>query len=163
MCTAAALITRLKTASLTLVIAESCSGGLVADAFACVPGASAVLWGSFVSYSYKAKEMMLGIKHDILESAGAVSDMTACAMVCGALGNSTADIALSVTGIAGPDGDGSDNPAGTVWIGVGRRGGEAHAQRFFFPGSRAEVRSAAVKTALYTLDSFLKEEVYNAV
>jgi PncC family amidohydrolase len=129
---------------LRLVLAESCTAGLAASLLAEVSGASRVLWGSYVTYTGKAKEGMLGLDPEILEKHGAVSRETALAMAEGALRGSGADIAASVTGLAGPDGDGSLKPVGTVFIaGVRRAGGPAEVREYHFTGSRNGIRRAA--------------------
>jgi PncC family amidohydrolase len=145
------LIEGMGRASLTLVLAESCTAGLAADLLARVPGASRVLWGSFVTYSLDAKERMLAVNGDLLRAHGAVSRETAIAMASGALERSGADAALSVTGLAGPDGDGSPVPVGTVWIGTALRGGEGEAAVFHFTGTRNQIRAAAAREALKEL------------
>jgi PncC family amidohydrolase len=142
------IIETLKSRALTLVTAESCTAGLIAAALAAIPGASSVLWGGFVVYTLDAKEKMLGIEKTFLDTHGAVSSETACAMAAKALEKSGADIALSVTGLAGPDGDGSGVPVGTVWIGRCKRGERAAAKHFFFSGDRGMIRGAACEAAL---------------
>jgi PncC family amidohydrolase len=156
---AALLIEDMARASLTLVLAESCTAGLVADLLAGVPGASRVLWGSFVTYSPEAKKRMLGVDDALLRDYGAVSRETALAMAEGALERSGADMTLSVTGLAGPDGDGSPVPVGTVWIGTAFRGGEGEAVVFHFTGTRNEIRSAAAGEALNVLLRRLKQGI----
>ncbi|MDR3161956.1 MAG: nicotinamide-nucleotide amidohydrolase family protein [Spirochaetaceae bacterium] len=142
------LIRRLSAGSLTLAAAESCTAGLVADLLAQIPGASRVFWGSYVCYTAAAKEAMLGVAGDLIRRYGAVSRETALAMAEGALGRSGADLAVAVTGLAGPEGDGSTVPVGTVWIGVKLREGEGRMTRFHYAGSRNEVRLAAALDAL---------------
>ncbi|MDR2021602.1 MAG: nicotinamide-nucleotide amidohydrolase family protein [Treponema sp.] len=145
---AEAVIRGLSAASRFLVAAESCTAGLVADLLARVPGASRVFWGSFVSYTVNAKERMLGIDPELIRRFGAVSRETAEAMARGALARSGADLAVAVTGLAGPGGDGTSVPAGTVWIAVARQGGEGEAAVFRYAGSRNEVRAFAASEAL---------------
>jgi PncC family amidohydrolase len=131
-----------------LVLAESCTGGLAADLIARIPGASRVLWGSFVVYTPAAKAGMLGLDPGLLAKYGSVSRETACALAVGALEKSGACLSAAVTGLAGPAGDGSAVPVGTVWIATAIRGGEAAAAVFHFPGSRNEVRISAAAAAL---------------
>jgi len=135
-----------------IAAAESCTAGLAADLIARVPGASRVFWGSFVTYSADAKVRMLGVSGELLEKEGAVSCGTALAMAEGALKKSGAYLAFSITGLAGPAGDGSETPVGTVWIGIAEKSGEngvqSGAKLFRFSGSRNEVREAAAKAAL---------------
>jgi PncC family amidohydrolase len=154
------IINKLKAAGLKLVTAESCTAGLLAGNLANVPGASSALWGGYVTYAPEAKETMLGIERGLLEKFGAVSRETACAMAQAALDKSSADVAVSVTGLAGPDGDGSLTPVGTVWIGVCQRGGAAaHAMEYHFGtnSDRAEIRSAARSAALEAVNKILQE------
>jgi PncC family amidohydrolase len=142
------LVQRLGAASEMIVLAESCTGGLAADMIARIPGASAVLWGSFVSYTPEAKARMLGVGEDLLGKYGPVSRETVCAMAEGALEKSGVFIALAITGLAGPGGDGSAVPVGTVWIATALRGGRTEAAVFSCRGSRNEVRNSAALTAL---------------
>jgi PncC family amidohydrolase len=129
---------------LKVVLAESCTAGLAASLLAEVSGASRVLWGSYVTYTSEAKKGMIGLDPVILEKYGAVSRETALAMAEGALKGSGADLAASVTGLAGPDGDGSGKPVGTVFIaGVRRAGGPAETREYHFTGSRNGIRRAA--------------------
>ncbi|AEF83530.1 CinA domain protein [Treponema primitia ZAS-2] len=148
---AAALITALAAESLTLAAAESCTAGLVADRIARVPGASRVFWGSFVTYSIDAKVKLLGIERELIDRCGAVSRETACAMADGALEKSGAHVAVSVTGLAGPDGDGSGQPVGTVWIGFARQGFSAEALCRHYDGDRSAIRNAAAGDAISIL------------
>lgn len=142
--------------SLTLAAAESCTAGLVADAVAAIPGASKVFWGSLVCYTAEAKKTVLGVGDEIIRR-GMVSSETAAAMALGVLEKSRADGAVSVTGLAGPDGDGSDTPVGTVWIGTALKNGPVRTQRFHFRGSRGEVRRQAAGAALHEIFKRLQE------
>jgi PncC family amidohydrolase len=148
---AAVLLEALAAASWTLAAAESCTAGLVADRLARIPGASRVFWGSFVAYAADAKERLLGVDPALIRRHGAVSRETALAMASGALERSGAHIAVSVTGLAGPDGDGSGQPVGTVWIGIARRGLPPEAVACRFAGDRNAVRSAAAGRAITEL------------
>jgi PncC family amidohydrolase len=139
----------------TLVAAESCTAGLLADAFASVPGASTVFWGSFVCYTPSAKTAMLGVDGVMLQRHGAVSAETAVAMAAGALDRSGADIGVSITGLAGPGGDGSAVKVGTVWVTVASRSAPPQSAVFYFTGSRNEIRQRAVKAALGRIAAFL--------
>jgi PncC family amidohydrolase len=132
-----------------IVIAESCTAGRVADLIACVPGASKALWGSFVCYTADAKSRMLGVPEELIRQHGAVSRAVALSMAEGALERSGAWHAVSVTGLAGPTGEGS--PIGTVWIGLAGKGCENNAKKNLFSGSRDEVREAAAAWALHEL------------
>jgi len=142
--------------------AESCTAGLAADLIARVPGASRVFWGSFVTYSPDAKVKMLGVSGELIKKEGAVSRGVALAMAEGALEKSGASWAFSITGLAGPAGDGSEVPIGTVWIGIAGKGSgervQSDAKMFRFTGSRNEVREAAAKAALKeVLENIIEE------
>ncbi|MDR2435333.1 MAG: CinA family protein [Treponema sp.] len=146
------LIRNLSAASRTLALAESCTAGLVSDFLARIPGASRVLWGSFVCYTAGAKVSMLGLDRERLERYGLVSGETARDMALGALGKSGSSAAAAVTGLAGPDGDGSGAAVGTVWIAVALRDkGVVPAKEFRFRGSRNEVRLQAAAAVLEEL------------
>jgi PncC family amidohydrolase len=142
------LVKELAAASRTLVLAESCTAGLVSDLIARIPGASRVLWGSFVCYTVDAKIGMLGLKRNQIETYGAVSRETACAMAEGALEKSGASLAAAVTGLAGPGGDGSAVPVGTVWIATALRGEKAEAAVFYYRDSRNGIRNSAAAAAV---------------
>lgn len=133
---------------LMLVTAESCSGGWVAKTLTDLPGSSAWFDAGVVTYSYQAKEALLGVDPKTLERTGAVSEETVLEMVSGALSRFGAGIAVAVTGIAGPSGGTPEKPVGTVWIGWKRRGGYGHARLFHFPGDREAVRRQTVAAAL---------------
>jgi PncC family amidohydrolase len=129
---------------LKIALSESCTGGLASSLLAGVSGASRVLWGSYIAYTLEAKTAMLGVDPAILEEHGAVSRETALAMAEGALRESGADIAASVTGLAGPGGDGSDKPVGAVFIaGIRRTDGPAELREYHFTGSRDDIRRKA--------------------
>jgi nicotinamide-nucleotide amidase len=134
-----------------LVTAESCTGGLIAGAITDVPGSSAWFDRGFVTYSNQAKVEMLGVRPRTLATIGAVSEATAAEMAAGALAKSRADLAVAVTGIAGPDGGTPDKPVGTVCFAWARRGGAVATATHRFPGDRAAVRAATVATALQGL------------
>jgi nicotinamide-nucleotide amidase len=142
---------------LMLVTAESCSGGWVAKTLTDLPGSSAWFDTGVVTYSYEAKEALLGVNPRTLEHKGAVSEETVLEMVSGALARFGAGVAVAVTGIAGPSGGTQDKPVGTVWIGWKRRGGYGHAQLFHFPGDREAVRRQTVAAALIGLRKTLTE------
>jgi nicotinamide-nucleotide amidase len=136
---------------LTIATAESCTGGLVAGALTDIPGSSDVIDRGFVTYSNDAKRAMLGVKITTLTTFGAVSKETATAMAIGALEKAGVDLAVSITGIAGPGGATPGKPVGLVWFGIARRGGLAATEHHIFPGDRAAVRSAATMRALALL------------
>ncbi|MEM8772826.1 MAG: CinA family protein [Pseudomonadota bacterium] len=132
--------------------AESCTGGMIAAALTDVPGSSAVVDRGFVTYSNEAKTEMLAVPQELFARFGAVSGEVAQAMAQGAILNSRADIAVSVTGIAGPGGGSDGKPVGLVWFGVAREDGFVRTERRVFAvGSRDYVRTKAVETALQLL------------
>ncbi|GMO31676.1 MAG: CinA family protein [Termitinemataceae bacterium] len=149
----AKLVERLCAADTKIVVAESCTAGLICDILARTPGASKMLWGGFVCYTLEAKQTMLGVKRQTLEENGAVSCETALQMLGGALEKSGADAALAVTGLAGPAGDSFGEPVGTVWIAAGLRGKPPLTRRYLFKGSRQKIRQSAANAALSLLDS----------
>jgi len=142
---------------LMLVTAESCTGGWIAKTLTDLPGSSAWFDAGVVTYSYEAKEALLGVNPRTLELTGAVSEETVLEMVSGALARFGAGVAVAVTGIAGPSGGTPDKPVGTVWIGWKRRGGYGHAQLFHFPGDREAIRRRTVAAALIGLRKTLTE------
>jgi len=134
-----------------ITTAESCTGGLIAAAITSVPRSSTVFRTGIVSYSNASKRRLLGVAADTLYQHGAVSEATVLAMAEGALQRDRADVAIAVSGIAGPDGGSPDKPVGTVWIGWATSlGCRSHndAQHFHFLGDRRAVRNAAVVAAL---------------
>jgi PncC family amidohydrolase len=148
-------VQRLKELSLTLALSESCTAGLISALLADIPGASKVLWGSFVCYTQTAKVSMLDLDNDKLNANGLVSRETALSMADMTLKKSNADLAISVTGLAGPEGDGSCAEVGTVWIALALKDGETTVMEFHFEGSRNNVRLQAVVAALDFLQSVL--------
>jgi nicotinamide-nucleotide amidase len=139
----------------TLVTAESCTGGWVAKTLTDVAGSSSWFECGVVTYSYEAKESLLGVRPETLEQHGAVSRETVIEMVAGALARFGATVAVAVTGIAGPTGGTPDKPVGTVWIGWKRRGGYAQTQVFHFDGDRESVRRQTVAAALRGVEKIL--------
>ncbi len=153
---AAALLDRCRAAGLMIATAESCTGGLIAGLLTEIPGSSAVVERGFVVYSNDAKEELLGVPAETLAQHGAVSEATARAMAEGALNRSRAGVAVSVTGIAGPDGGTAEKPVGLVWFGCARRGGATVAREERFGDvCRAAVRLASVRVALELLEAAL--------
>lgn len=136
-----------------LATAESCTGGLVAGALTAIPGSSQVVERGFVTYSNQAKSELLGVPPETIAAHGSVSAETAAAMAQGALARAPVDIAISVTGIAGPGGATATKPVGLVLCGVARLGGGCRTERRVFPGDRDAVRQAALKLALRLLDA----------
>jgi nicotinamide-nucleotide amidase len=136
---------------LVLATAESCTGGLIASRITDVPGASAVFTHGFVTYANSAKISLLGVSAFDLETHGAVSEPVALQMAAGALQASGADIAVAVTGIAGPDGGTPEKPVGTAWIGLAVRGKPATAFKVFHPRNRHDFKLAVSQAALEAL------------
>lgn len=136
-----------KLAGKTLVTAESCTGGGIGAALTAVPGSSAVYKGGIICYTNWVKQNILGVGENTLAECGAVSEAVALQMAEGARNVLQADIALSVTGLAGPCGDEYGNPVGTVFIGYCDEK-KAYAKKFLFSGDRESVRTQAVKAAL---------------
>ncbi len=136
-----------------IATAESCTGGLVAAALTEIPGSSAVLDRGFVTYSNQSKQQMLGVAEDIIESLGAVSVATAWAMAQGAIKHSLADVAVAISGVAGPDGGTAQKPVGTVVFAKAERGkAEINAEEMRLEGEgRGEIRYRAVLVALELL------------
>ena len=137
---------------LKIVTAESCTGGLVAAMLTEVAGSSAVVDRGLVTYSNAAKTDLLGVPAAMIERDGAVSESVARAMAEGALARSAADLAVAVTGIAGPGGGTAEKPVGLVHFAAVRRGGETRHARHVFPDlGRSAIRLAAVREAMITL------------
>lgn len=147
----AELAERLGARGWRLATAESCTGGLLAAACTGRAGSSEWFERGFITYSNAAKTELLGVPATLIDEHGAVSAEVACAMAEGALAHSPADLALAVTGIAGPGGGAPDKPVGTVWLGLARRGMPAWTERLQLAGDRAAVRGATVRTALQRL------------
>jgi len=146
-----ALVASLIEAGKTVTTAESCTGGWIAKAITDVPGSSAVIGFGIVSYSNEAKVSLLGVRNSTLEANGAVSEAVVMEMAAGALQLSGADIAVSVSGIAGPDGGSKEKPVGTVWFGWARRDGASMLTEYdsqLFAGDREAVRAQTVIHAL---------------
>ena len=131
--------------------AESCTGGMVSAALTAVAGSSEVVERGFVTYSNRAKIELLGVPEATIAAHGAVSAETAAAMAKGAIARAPVDLAVSVTGVAGPGGGSTDKPVGLVFLGIARKDGASRVERRVFPGGRAAVRDAAVTLALELL------------
>ena len=140
-----------------LAVAESCTGGLLAAAITHRPGASHIFDSGFVTYSNEAKIKQLDVDSEMLEDHGAVSDKTAEAMARGALANSDADLAISITGIAGPDGGDANKPVGLVYFGYALKGGSSGSLHHNFEGNREQIRVKAATTALKHVIAVLEE------
>jgi len=149
---ATALLDLCKARKLMVATAESCTGGLVAGALTDIAGSSAVVDRGFVTYTNEAKHQMLGVPNETLRRHGAVSRETAEAMARGALGHANADLAVAITGIAGPGGGSADKPVGLVHFAAASRGGDfIHRERLYGDIGRAEVRRRSVLQALSML------------
>jgi len=131
-----------------IATAESCTGGLIAAACTELAGSSAWFDRGFVTYSNEAKTEMLGVPAALIEAHGAVSEPVARAMASGALHRSGADLAVAVTGVAGPTGGSPEKPVGTVWLAWATRGGAVNSALVQLPGDRSEVRRATCEHAL---------------
>jgi nicotinamide-nucleotide amidase len=136
---------------LRLATAESCTGGMIAAALTDFAGSSDVVDCGFVTYSNEAKSSMLAVPASMIAAHGAVSEAVARAMAEGALAHSLANIAVAVTGIAGPGGGSPTKPVGLVWFGFAIRGHATRTEQQIFSGDRAAVRQCTVAFALQTL------------
>jgi len=146
------LLARAEAAGLTLATAESCTGGLVAGCLTDIAGASAVVEAGFVTYSNDAKRTMLDVPGDLIADAGAVSEPVARAMAAGALHRARADMAVAITGVAGPGGGTPTKPVGLVHFATHRRGGAGvHACHRFGDIGRSAIRLKSVDVALTML------------
>lgn len=158
---AEALIRAYDAAGLRIATAESCTGGLVAGLLTAVPGSSAVVERGFVTYSNAAKTEMLGVPAELIAAQGAVSEPVARAMAEGALAHSPADVAMAITGIAGPGGGSAGKPVGLVHFGLAVRGiavggmAARHLERRYGDPGRGEIRRLAVADALGLLEGAL--------
>jgi nicotinamide-nucleotide amidase len=151
--TAARVLDACRTHGHKVATAESCTGGLVAGALTEIPGSSDVLDRGFVTYSDAAKQTMLGVSASILERHGAVSRETADAMAAGALAMSNADLAVAITGIAGPGGGSAEKPVGLVHFAAAARDGQRlHREKRYGDVGRSAVRREAVAQALALLE-----------
>lgn len=146
-----ALAETLRTQGLKIATAESCTGGLIAAACTAVAGSSDWFERGFVTYSNEAKSELLGVDAALIQSVGAVSEEVARAMAEGALLHSRAQLAVAVTGIAGPGGATKGKPVGTVWLALARRGGAVRSELLTLGGDRAAVREQTVQHALARL------------
>lgn len=141
----------LRIKKLRLTTAESCTGGLIASLLTDLAGSSDIFDRGFVTYSNQSKIDMLGVSPLTIDQHGAVSALTAVEMAKGALEHSQADLAIAVTGIAGPSGGSKEKPVGLVYIAFSRKGGETIVEENIFGGERSDVRFAAARTALETV------------
>ncbi|WP_421950428.1 CinA family protein [Pelagibacterium sp.] len=146
---------RLILAGHIMVTAESCTGGLIAGAITSVSGSSAMLYGGFVTYSNRAKTAMIDVPEALIDTHGAVSEEVARAMAEGALKRAGVDLAVAVTGIAGPGGGSDEKPIGLVHFGVATKERTLHRKDLFGDGGRDWVRQMTVRVALeMVLDAY---------
>ncbi|MEK4033852.1 CinA family protein [Methylocystis sp. IM3] len=146
------LFAALRARGLVAATAESCTGGLVAGAITDIAGSSEIFDRGFVTYSNESKRDMLGVPEALILAHGAVSADVARAMAEGALAHSRADLAVAITGIAGPGGGSAEKPVGLVHFALARRGAATrHVERRFGPLTRSEIRESAVQQALEML------------
>jgi len=139
---------------LTLAVAESCTGGLIGHRLTNVPGSSTYFLGGIISYAYDAKERLLGVSHDTLYNYGAVSEQTAREMARGARRALGADVAVSVTGIAGPGGAMPGKPVGLTWIALSARDAD-EARQYIWSGDREANKAQSAEAALALLAAYL--------
>lgn len=151
-----AVVRALLSRGLTVATAESCTGGMIASLLVNVPGSSGTLLEGHVVYANSAKERVLGVPEETLRTHGAVSEETALAMARGLSACSGADICLSVTGIAGPDGGTEEKPVGLVWFGLCVHG-EAYAARHLYTGDRNRIRTLAALRGLHMIHQAAKQ------
>ncbi|EPP1219302.1 nicotinamide-nucleotide amidase [Morganella morganii] len=153
-------------AGLSVTTAESCTGGWIAKVITDIAGSSAYFQRGFVTYSNDAKHSMIGVSEQSLSAFGAVSEAVVREMAAGALDTADADLAVSVSGIAGPDGGSDEKPVGTVWFGWAWRektGIKTAARRWCFPGDRNAVRCQAVLKGLDGLIAILTKKSLDTV
>ena len=143
-----ALLQRCRSAGLTVATVESCTGGLLAGALTAIAGSSDVVERGLVTYTNEAKSELASVPARLIDTHGAVSEPVARAMAEGGLANSRADIAVGITGVAGPDGGTEAKPVGRVHIAAARRDGRAVHRRYLFSGDRTTVREASVLAAM---------------
>ncbi len=148
----------LKVHQLMVATAESCTGGWVAKVLTDIAGSSAWVERGFVTYTNQAKVEMLGVRQTTLEAHGAVSEQTVREMAVGALANSLADVAVAISGVAGPGGGAPDKPVGTVWFAWARRGDGIKTACDRFDGDREAVRQQAVLQALRGIKTLVEAE-----
>ncbi len=148
----------LQAKNMTLVTAESCTGGLLAATITFRPGTSSMFERGFITYSNESKIDLLKVPQEVIEKYGAVSAETAQAMAQGALENSRANLGVSITGIAGPDGGSEEKPVGLVFFGYALRGGSAGTIEHRFSGKRHEIQAEATQTAIKHLISVLDKD-----
>ncbi|MBQ4874524.1 MAG: CinA family protein [Rickettsiaceae bacterium H1] len=139
--------------NIKVATAESCTGGLLAAYLTAIPGSSAIFDRAFVTYSNEAKTDLLGVSKTDIDRFGAVSGEVAAAMASGALKKSLSDLAIGITGIAGPGVEIKEKPIGLVYLGIAYK--TVHVQKYNFTGERNEIRSSTVMAALNIIEKFL--------
>jgi nicotinamide-nucleotide amidase len=142
-----------------IALAESCTGGLLAAAITHRPGSSQIFDRAYITYSNEAKMECLDVRKETLNKHGAVSNQTAEEMALGALKNSKADLAISITGIAGPDGGSDNKPIGLVYFGYALKGGSSGSLHENYRGTRKQIRSKAAATAMKSMIAILEKEL----
>lgn len=147
---------KLRARGCMLATAESCTGGWLSKVITDVAGSSRWFERGFVTYSNDAKVELLGVRRETLERFGAVSEQAAREMAAGALAHSRAQVAVAITGIAGPEGGTADKPVGLVWIAFAGEDGPPCCERHLFDGDRERIRAAAVRAALDGLAALLR-------
>jgi PncC family amidohydrolase len=150
--------TALSASGKTVAVAESCTGGLLGGAITAIPGSSRYFSGGVLAYGNSAKISLLSVPPDLIASRGAVSREVALAMADGVRSLFLADLAIAVTGVAGPGGGSRGKPVGTVWVAVVTPAGVRYAHRFRFPGGREAVRRETVRASLGAAIDVLKPE-----
>ncbi|MGL2432538.1 nicotinamide-nucleotide amidohydrolase family protein [Helicobacter pylori] len=150
-----AIIERLKSLNLKMAVAESCSGGLLSHAFTSISGASAVFMGGIVCYSEEVKRDLLKVNATTLKVFGVYSEECVKEMLLGVFLNFKVDLALAISGVAGPNGGSKANPVGTIYIGTQKLGSQAFIDRCFFNGDRENIQNKSVEHALNMLARML--------
>lgn len=145
------LLEKAQTRGVTIGVVESCTGGLLGAAITAMPGSSAVFMGGFMTYSNDLKERLVGVSHDTLRRYGAVSEDTAREMAAGARERLGVDLAISITGVAGPGGGSAEKPVGTVCFGLATSDGVSSETQLFADMTRNRVRDYAVMHAMKCL------------
>lgn len=147
------LLNKLSKKNIRLVVAESCTGGLLSGLLTTLPGSSKVFERGFITYSNEAKIEILGVPKDLIDNFGAVSKEVAISMAENALIHSLADVSIAITGIAGPSGGSNEKPVGKVYLALGIKNQPSKVQEFFFVGSRNNIRMKAIENSIILLNN----------